>query len=603
MTRPQQKTPLSQHSSLLKAKVFSAQETSPPSKSQPSSPLHSAVDSTPKTSPSSPLPTNVKSDHEPKQLIMQGLQRQQPLRTAWPAETDFCFVKTLAEHTTCDGTNGLGLNHTYMDQAAIQLVEDSLSHSVDIATIADECRHRFPNKNEAHYSVESIELLLELSRKCPGYSFQQLNTKHLNMWTRVIAPFRQVFETGTLYKSKQLFHRDCKKFAKVFINFFTFIVQQGIEANYCPTLVKNAGQASKLLEQWIVSMFEHHGVNMSQFMFQCGLHLCRAYVRNKQTVYPTASEHAILTSQSPAASDILTVLKNYFGYICEYEDVTPAAKFEMDSRNMQTNKPLLNKVSVDPRYIQQMVTVAHPRAVQYPSQTPYTRPAVCQPSRPSVVNAHSSDRPYPTAYPVQATYPHPTGPWQDGMSRPAPSHPHIVQRPSAAPLRPTPVYPAPAYSNPNRSPPYSPTHNIYLHREQGEHGANGNPLPAVSPRMRVHQQSSQGNWAHPPEYSRPVAPPHVGQATSPKYTSRYPAAFPSVASTTRANGPSDRQAAPVRLAPILENRRVNGGQAVDKLINDTLDQLDSSDAEYKAETSEETTAVQSPATLDRQPFP
>ncbi|KAJ2100660.1 hypothetical protein IW146_009510, partial [Coemansia sp. RSA 922] len=176
------------------------------------------------------------------------------------------------------------------------------------------------------------------------------------------------------------------------------------------------------------------------------------------------------------------------------------------------------------------------------------------------------------------------------MSRPAPSYPHIVQRPSAAPLRPTPVYPAPAYSNPNRSPPYSPTHNVYLHREQGEHGANGNPLPAASSRIRVHQQSSQGNWAHPLEYSRPVAPPHVGQATSPKYTSRYPAAFPPVASTTRANGPSDRQAAPVRLAPILENRRVNGGQAVDNLINDTLDQLDSSDAEYKAETSEETTA-------------
>ncbi|KAJ1880441.1 Vacuolar protein sorting-associated protein 4, partial [Coemansia sp. S17] len=108
--------------------------------------------------------------------------------------------------------------------------------------------------------------------------------------------------------------------------------------------------------------------------------------------------------------------------------------------------------------------------------------------------------------------------------------------------------------------------------------------------MRVHQQASQGNWAHPPAYSRPVAPPHVGQATSPKYTSKYPAAFPPVASTTRANGPSDRQAAPVRLAPILENRRANGGQAVDNLINDTLDQLDSSDAEYKAETSEETTA-------------
>ncbi|KAJ2749969.1 hypothetical protein GGI19_005368, partial [Coemansia pectinata] len=358
MERPQKKTSTSEYGSLLKTKLFSVQEdviTS--SKSQPSSPPHATVDSGPETSPSSPLPslpTNAqpesKSNHEPKQLDMQGIQRQQPVRTAWPAEIDLCFVKTLAQHTTCDGTNGLGLNHTYMDQAAIQLVEDSLCHNVNIKMIAKECSHRFPNKNEAHYSVESIELLLELSKVCPGYSFQQLNTKHLNMWTRVIAPFRQVFETGTLYKSKQLFHRDCKKFAKVFINFFVFVVQNGIEANYCPTLVKNAGQASKLLEQWIVSMFEHHGVKMSQFMFQCGLHLCRAYVRNKQTVYPTVSEHAILTSQSPAASDVLAVLKSYFGYICEYEDVTPAAKFEMDTRNMQTNKPLINKVPVDPRY-------------------------------------------------------------------------------------------------------------------------------------------------------------------------------------------------------------------------------------------------------------
>ncbi|KAJ2863317.1 Vacuolar protein sorting-associated protein 4 [Coemansia aciculifera] len=297
MERPQKKTSTSEYGSLLKTKLFSVQEdVIPSSKSQPSSPPRATVDSGPETSPSSPLPplpTNAqpesKSNHEPKQLDMQGIQRQQPVRTAWPAEIDLCFVKTLAQHTTCDGTNGLGLNHTYMDQAAIQLVEDSLCHNVNIKMIAKECSHRFPNKNEAHYSVESIELLLELSKN-------------------------------------------------------------GIEANYCPTLVKNAGQASKLLEQWIVSMFAHHGVKMSQFMFQCGLHLCRAYVRNKQTVYPTVSEHAILTSQSPAASDVLAVLKSYFGYICEYEDVTPAAKFEMDTRNMQTNKPLINKVPVDPRY-------------------------------------------------------------------------------------------------------------------------------------------------------------------------------------------------------------------------------------------------------------
>ncbi|KAJ2348574.1 positive regulation of centriole elongation [Coemansia sp. RSA 2671] len=280
---------------------------------------------------------------------IQGLQRQQPARTAWSAEADARFVKILAQHTTCDDVNGLGLNHTYMDQSAIQLVEDSLSHNVGIQDIVAECNRRFPNKNEAHYSVESIELLVELSRNCPGYSFQQLNQKHMNMWTRAIVPFRQVFETGTLYKSKQLFHKDCKKFAKVFINFFTFVIQSGITADYAPTLIKNAGQASKLLEQWAIAMFEHHGTNMSKFFFRCGLHLCRAYIRSKQVVYPTAAEHAILTSPGPSAGDVLAVLKSYYGYICEYEGVSPAAKFEMDTRNMQSNKALINKVPVDPR--------------------------------------------------------------------------------------------------------------------------------------------------------------------------------------------------------------------------------------------------------------
>ncbi|KAJ2734446.1 Vacuolar protein sorting-associated protein 4 [Coemansia sp. BCRC 34962] len=259
-----------------------------------------------------------------------------------------------------------------MDQSAIQLVEDSLNHNVSIQAIVAECNSRFPNKNEAHYSAESIELLVELNKNCPGYSFQQLNQKHMNMWTRAIVPFRQVFETGTLYKSKQPFHKDCKKFAKVFINFFTFVIQSGITADYAPTLIKNAGQASKLLEQWAIAMFEHHGASMSNFFFRCGLHLCRAYIRSKQVVYPTATEHAILTSPSPSASDILAVLKSYYGYICEYEGVTPAAKFEMDTRNMQSNKPLISKVSIDPRYVSQMVPVAHSNVVVSPTSPPQT---------------------------------------------------------------------------------------------------------------------------------------------------------------------------------------------------------------------------------------
>ncbi|KAJ2316562.1 hypothetical protein GGI00_006978, partial [Coemansia sp. RSA 2681] len=276
-------------------------------------------------------------------LVTQPLQRQQPLRTSWSAEADYIFVKTLAQHTSCDGTNGLHLNYSYVDQVAIQLVEDSLSHNIDAAIIAQECSSRFPNKSKCHYSVQSIELLGELSKNCPGFSLQQLNQKHINIWGRTVVPFRQVFEMGKLYKSKPLFHNDCKKFSKVLINFLAFVVQNGIAADYCPTLIKSMGQASKLMEQWIVAMFGHHGVNMSHFMFQCGLRLCRAYIRNKQTIHPTASEHAILSSPSPPASDVLVVLKSYFGYICGYEGITPAAKFGMDSRNIQANNSYANQ--------------------------------------------------------------------------------------------------------------------------------------------------------------------------------------------------------------------------------------------------------------------
>ncbi|KAJ2894116.1 hypothetical protein IWW38_002672, partial [Coemansia aciculifera] len=376
MARPQQdKQNLKSkklHTGYNKDKLMDIQEEEPvPSSIQPSSPLpHSTTDSGEMTRASSPptamptedelVPTTPPNTNLP--LSTQQLQRQQALRTSWSAEADYSFVKTLAQHTTCDSTNGLQLNHSYVDQVAIQLVEDSLSHNVDIGMIVMECSKRFPNKNESHYSVQSIELLVELNKNCPGFSFQQLNQKHMNMWTRAIVPFRQVFETGMLYKSKPLFHKDCKRFAKIFINFVVFIAQNGISADYCPTLIKSAGQASKLLEQWVIAMFEHHGVNMSKFMFQCGLHLCRAYLRSKQIVYPTASEHAILTSPSPAPSDMLVVLKSYFGYICEYEDVTPAAKFEMDSRNMQANHAYVNPVQADPRYTQPAVPGANPQA-------------------------------------------------------------------------------------------------------------------------------------------------------------------------------------------------------------------------------------------------
>ncbi|KAJ2448884.1 hypothetical protein GGF42_004954, partial [Coemansia sp. RSA 2424] len=316
---------LKQHTSYTKTKLSATrEEESLPPKTQPSSPqLYLTTDSGAETRVSSPAtPTQTKDQQEPtsqlnssQPLSTQHLQQQQALRTSWSAEADYSFVRTLARHTSCDGTNGLHLNHSYVDQVAIQLVEDSLSHNVDAALIARECSSRFPNKNDAHYSVQSIELLGELSKNCPGFSLQQINQKHMNMWTRTIVPFRQVFETGMLYKSKPLFHKDCKRFSKVFINFLVFVVQNGIATDYCPTLIKSTGQASKLLEQWIVAMFEHHGINMSHFMFQCGLRLCRAYIRNKQTIHPTASEHAILSSPSPSASDVLVVLKSYFGYI------------------------------------------------------------------------------------------------------------------------------------------------------------------------------------------------------------------------------------------------------------------------------------------------
>ncbi|KAJ2002404.1 hypothetical protein H4R26_003623 [Coemansia thaxteri] len=491
-------------------------------------------------------------------------------RTVWTAEADYSFVKTLVRHTSCDSTRGLTLNHYYVDTAVIQLVEEALSRGVDVKTVTAECQQRFPNKNETHYSVESLELLQELSKKCPGFSFQQLNQKHMNMWTRSIVPFRQVFDTGMLYKGKQLFHKDCKRFAKVFISFFAFVVQNGLSVNYCPTLMKSSGQASKLLEQWVGAMFEQHGIKMSQFMYQCGLRLCRAYVCNKQSVYRTVSEHAILSSPNPPANEIQVVLKSYFGYICEYEDVSPSAKFEMDTRNMHAYAPYMQQPpAAEPQYAQPQAQMPRPHMSQMRMPPPPLPPTSSRPWQQSGFGHGSqmhgmgvrNQPPMASPDPRAAYNMHP--PW--AQQHPAHRYPGGHQY-AQDPLMPSmPPHMAARYNHPaHRAMP-----GMYNHPYANESGA---------PRHPPQPPVARGGWPQMPEHSQqqpatsraPVAHSLLFGSGSGPASSSDPAAEDSVADKIgkhmerqrqpSSNAASEKQAKDSRI-----------GNAVDKLFKGVID--------------------------------
>ncbi|KAJ2502145.1 hypothetical protein GGH96_001314 [Coemansia sp. RSA 1972] len=240
------------------------------------------------------------------------------LRAHWAADVDYMFFKTLAKHTVYSKQNGMAFSHKYADANIINDVTRDLAAKKPIPNIVQDLAIKFSNKIEQHRSYESIELLIELKKVIPEFDFKQINNKHINMWTRVIVPFRQVFESGTLYKGKSMFHKDCKRFTKVMMEFVASINTTGLAgANY--NMYSKAGKGSKQLEQWLTAMLHVHKQNMVEYLFSCSAKMAFTYIRSKGKTSCSQRELEFLNTTSHTPRSILLVLKDYMDEIVKYE--------------------------------------------------------------------------------------------------------------------------------------------------------------------------------------------------------------------------------------------------------------------------------------------
>ncbi|KAJ2555720.1 hypothetical protein IWW35_000482 [Coemansia sp. RSA 1878] len=240
------------------------------------------------------------------------------LRAHWAADVDYMFFETLAKHTSYTKQDGMAFNHKYADADIINDVTRDLAAKRPIPNIVQDLAIKFSNKIEQHRSHESIELLIELKKVIPEFNFRQINNKHINMWTRVIVPFRQVFESGTLYKGKSMFHKDCKRFNKVIMEFVASINTTGLEkANY--NMYCRAGKGSKQLEQWLTAMLHIHKQNMVEYLFSCSAKMAFTYICSKGKTSCSQRELEFLNTTSHSPRSILLALKDYMDEIVKYE--------------------------------------------------------------------------------------------------------------------------------------------------------------------------------------------------------------------------------------------------------------------------------------------
>ncbi|KAJ2851068.1 hypothetical protein IWW36_001415 [Coemansia brasiliensis] len=242
------------------------------------------------------------------------------LRAHWSAELDYRFVKTLAEHTVCNERDGIVFKHKYADADIIEDVTRDISNKKPIDTIVHDLAIKFPNKIEQHRSRECIELLLTLQKIIPEFNFQQINNKHINMWTRVIVPFRQVFDCGTLYKGKSMLHKDCKRFTKAIMEFIASVSSKGINGVDL-NMFRKPGKGSKLLEQWITAMLHTHKLDMVKFLIACGARLAFTYLKSRPMDSLTFNEQKYLETSSHTPKEILVILKRYMDDIIRQENI------------------------------------------------------------------------------------------------------------------------------------------------------------------------------------------------------------------------------------------------------------------------------------------
>ncbi|KAJ2160921.1 hypothetical protein GGH15_004860, partial [Coemansia sp. RSA 562] len=120
----------------------------------------------------------------------------------------------------------------------------------------------YPNKKAESRSPESVNLLVGFKQILPGFSYQQLNSKHTNMCTRTIQPFYHIFEIGRPFRSKSIFLKDSKRFVKVIMEFNAHVIVHSLQSVDLSLFVRKVGKGSKLLEQWLTAMLVTHKQDM-----------------------------------------------------------------------------------------------------------------------------------------------------------------------------------------------------------------------------------------------------------------------------------------------------------------------------------------------------
>ncbi|KAJ2782479.1 hypothetical protein H4R18_002231 [Coemansia javaensis] len=253
-------------------------------------------------------------------------------RMQWSPNENYIFVSILARHSVCNERQGLVLNHMSVDAKIINDVAKGLGGGVDIDELVRQLAAKYPAKKKEHRSHACINLITEMKKKIPRYSYQQLNNKHINMWTRTIAPFRQMFDCGSPYKGKSPFHRDCKRFIKVLLEFLSNMIANGVTQVDLQVFARRADKGCKLLEQWLTAMLATHGVGMVNFLYACGVRVATAFINGKNLKDRSAEETRFLNTELHTPKEVHTVLRAYMDRIatCEALDAIPTQPIIVD---------------------------------------------------------------------------------------------------------------------------------------------------------------------------------------------------------------------------------------------------------------------------------
>ncbi|KAJ2851069.1 hypothetical protein IWW36_001416 [Coemansia brasiliensis] len=256
---------------------------------------------------------------EDEVLPYMNAAKQEKQRAQWSVDGDYLFVKILAEHAECSAKHGLKMNHCPIDSAIINEVASGLNNNIDVAKLAQELAAKYPNKKLEGRSVENINLLISLKQHMPEFTYRQLNSKHTNMCTRTIIPFHDIIDIGRPFKSKTIFDKDCKRFVKVIMEFYSYVIANSIHTVDLNLYARKSGKGSKLLEQWLTAMLNTHKQNMVNFLYACGIKLAKAYIKSKRAASRTFEEARFLESNSFPPKIVQMVLREYIDHIAKNE--------------------------------------------------------------------------------------------------------------------------------------------------------------------------------------------------------------------------------------------------------------------------------------------